>query len=105
MTTAFDRAISALFADPNLARNATYIPLSGPNKSVRIIMRAPDLYQNVGSSVIETPTVTLEVQVADCPALVVGDVFLIDKVKYIVHGEPRRDAEQLTWQVDVYDAA
>ncbi len=69
---------------------------------LRVIMRAPDMFQKVGSSIIDTPTQTLEVKVADCPSLTPGDQFLIGTTTYTVQGEPRRDELQLTWMVDVY---
>lgn len=102
--SAFDIAIKTLFADPNLGVDAVFIPQVGQNATVRIITRAPDTFQNVGSSVIETPTLVLEVQVADCPDLASGDQFIIGDTLYIVQGEPRRDEVQLTWKVDVHAA-
>ena len=102
MNNVFDTAIQALFSDANLAVEATFIPVSGANKAVRVVTRAPDLYQNIGQSVIHTPSLVLEVQVADCPTLTVGDKFLISQITYVVQGEPRRDSERLTWQVDIY---
>jgi len=102
--TAFNTAIKAIFADPNMAKDATYIPVQGANRPVRVVVRAPDMFENVGSSVIESASTTLEVQVSDCPDLAPGDRFLIDKTTYVVQGEPRRDSEQLTWQVDLYEA-
>lgn len=100
----FDTAMQVLFADRNLAIDATFIPILGANKEVRVVTRAPDLYQNIGQSVVQTPSFVLEVQVADCPTIVAGDLFLINKIKYIVQGAPRRDSERLTWQVDCYAA-
>lgn len=102
MMTAFSTAMTALFNDVNVSKPAFFLPVLGANRSVRVITRAPDLYQNVGSSVIETPTLVLEVQVADCPALVPGDQFMIDGVTYSVQGMPRRDSERLVWQADMY---
>jgi len=102
--SAFDVAIVALFADPNLATDATFMPQVGANASVRVILHAPDVFQKMGSSMIETPTTTLEVKVADCPSLAPGDQFLIGASTYTVQGEPRRDELQLSWQVDVYAA-
>lgn len=98
----FNTAIQALFNDRNLAIQATFIPLVGVSKAVRVITRAPDLYQNIGQSVIETPSLVLEVQVADCPTVSQGDQFIIDAITYTAQGEPRRDSERLVWQVDCY---
>ena len=98
----FDTAVATLFADQNMASDATFIPQNGANASVRVIIRAPDAFQKVGSSIIDTPTTTLEVLVSDCPLLAPGDQFLIGQTTYVVQGEPRRDELQLTWLVDVY---
>lgn len=98
----FNTAIQALFNDRNLAVDATFIPQVGVSKPVRVITRAPDVYQNVGQSVIETPSLVLEVQVTDCPAICQGDQFIIDAIAYTAQGEPRRDSEWLLWQVDCY---
>jgi hypothetical protein len=102
MSTVFETAIRTLFANPNLARDATYIPQQGNNRPVRIIVRAPDVFANIGDSVIDLPTLILEVQVSECPNPAPGDHFLIGQNSYVVQGEPRRDSEQLTWQVDLH---
>jgi len=100
----FATAIAALFADPNLGVDAIFTPVSGGSKTVRVITQAPDLFQPVGQSFIETPSLVLVVQVTDCPTLAQGDQFSIAAVNYKVQGEPRRDAERLVWQVDCYAA-
>jgi len=100
--TAFSSAIQTLFNDRNIAKDAFFLPMIGSNKSVRVITRAPDVYQNIGQSVIETPSLVLEVQVADCPSVVQGDQFMIDGITYKAQGTPRRDSERLIWQVDCY---
>lgn len=104
MTNVFGQAVRALFANSDLARNAIYVPPVGDNRPVRVIVRAPDVFADVGESVIGLPTLILEVQVAECPNPAPGDQFLIGQNTYVVQGEPRRDAEQLTWQVDLHAA-
>src|SRR5579872_3496722 len=100
--SAFDTAVASLFADQNLGSDATFIPQVGANVPLRVILRAPDMFQKMGSSIIDTPTQTLEVKVADCPSPAQGDQFLIGQTTYVVQGEPRRDELQLTWLVDIY---
>jgi hypothetical protein len=102
MVNAFTTACDALFADPNLGSAATFMPLAGGSSAVRVVTRAPDEFRDVSSSVVETPTMTLEVRVSDCPAIVVGDRFVINSVTYTVQGVPLRDDLQLIWLVDVY---
>ena len=98
----FDTAVATLFADPNMALDATFIPQVGENVPLRVVLRAPDAFAKVGSSIIDTPTQTLEVKVADCPSPAPGDQFLIGQTTYTVQGEARRDELQLTWLVDIY---
>lgn len=100
--TAFSSAIQTLFNDRNIAKDAFFLPMIGSNKSVRVITRAPDVFQDVGGSVIETPTLVVEVQVSDCPTIVPGDQFMIDGITYKTQARPRRDPERLIWQVDCY---
>ena len=100
--SAFDTAMQALFADGNMAVTATYVPVAGGSKLVRVVTRAPDLYQNIGQSVVQTPSLVLEVQVTDCPSLSSGDVFIINAVNYTVQGVPLRDELRLAWKADVY---
>ena len=102
MPTAFDIATATLFADPNLAQDASFLPKSGGLVWVRIVMRAPDTFAKVGSSFVESSSQILEVKTADCPLIVPGDQFQIGATIYTVQGEPRRDELNLTWQVDLY---
>jgi hypothetical protein len=46
--TALSTAIQALFNDRNLSKDAFFLPLIGINRAVRVITRAPDIYQNIG---------------------------------------------------------
>ena len=98
----FAIATQALFNDRNVSKDAFFLPMMGSNKAVRVITRAPDVYQNIGQSVIETASLMLEVQIADCPDLVAGDQFMIDGITHSVQGTPRRDSENLVWLVDCY---
>ena len=100
----YDIAIATLFADPNVAQDATFAPRIGATVPLRVIMRAPDIFQKMGTSTIETPTTVLEVKVADCPSLAPGDQFIVGGNTYTVQGEPRRDEFHLMWLVDVYEA-
>jgi hypothetical protein len=100
--TAFSTAMQALFNDLNVSKPAFFLPMMGVNRSVRVITRAPDIFQNIGDSVIESPTLVVEVQVSDCPDIVPGDQFMIDGITYKTQARPRRDPERLIWQVDCY---
>ncbi len=102
MPTVFDIATATLFADPNLAQDATFLPKAGGLTWVRIVMRSPDAFSKVGSSFVESSSHALEVKVSDCPLIVPGDQFQVGTTIYTVQGEPRRDELNLTWQADVY---
>lgn len=102
MANAFSVACDALFADPNLGGVATFLPLAGGSSTVRVVTRAPDEFESVGVSVVETPTMVLDVRVSDCPTIVQGDRFVINSITYTVQGVPLRDDLQLIWRVDVY---
>jgi hypothetical protein len=102
--TAFETAMQVLFNDGNLSKPAFFLPMLGVNRSVRVITRSPDLFQDVGQSFIETPSMIVEVQIADCPSINAGDQFMIDGITYSVQGTPRRDSERLVWLVDCYAA-
>lgn len=102
--TAFDTAMQVLFNDGNLSKSAFFLPMLGVNRSLRVITSAPDLFQDVGQSVIETPTLVVEVQISDCSSITAGDQFMIDGITYSVQGTPRRDSERLVWLVDCYAA-
>lgn len=102
--TAFSTAMQALFSDRNVAKDAFFLPMIGQNRSVRAITRAPDVFVDAGTSLMETPTMLVEVQIAECPTVVAGDQFMIDGITYKTQGAPRRDSERLVWQVDCYAA-
>lgn len=102
MANVFDTAMKSLFSDPNITTDAIFMPQIGQSKTLKVVTHAPDILQNMGSSVIETPTLVLEVQIADCPVISQGDVFSINGNNYTVQGQPLRDAQQLLWQVDLY---
>jgi hypothetical protein len=99
----FETAMDALFKDQNLAKTATFIPKNGPNKEVQVVTKSPDLYPAFGQSLVETPSLVLEVRYADCPRVKADDQFRIAAVTYQVQGEPRRDVDRLIWLVDVYE--
>lgn len=81
---------------------ATFVPQIGNSASVRAIKHAPDVFHNVGSSVVETPTTVLLVRVSDCPTIIRGDQFIIGTTTYTVQGSPVRDDLQLIWEIDVF---
>jgi hypothetical protein len=98
---AFGTAIDILFADPNLRDVAVYMPAHGASKEVYVISHKPDAFISVGDSFVATPTLMIDVRVADCPTVSSGDRFLIANRMYTVQGEPKSDGGNLAWRVDV----
>jgi hypothetical protein len=99
---AFSMALKILFRDKNISKEAIFYPKIGQNKTVRVILKQPDLYQEIGQSFIKTSTFLLEVQRSDCPILCEGDQFQMGTVLYTIQGQPLLDNENLIWKVDCY---
>lgn len=103
--SAIDTALSTLFADPNIARDATFTPAVGDPVPVRVVARRPDrVFGGFGETQLWASTTLIDVRVADVPAIARGDGFAIDGVDYVVQGEPVRDAERLVWTVEAVEA-
>jgi hypothetical protein len=99
--TAFAAAVDALFADPNLAREATYEPADGDPFPVRVIARRADAVADFGEARLWSETTRFDVRVSEVAAPRPGDRIVIDAATYIVQGEPVRDRERLVWTLDV----
>ncbi|HMQ66926.1 MAG TPA: hypothetical protein PKA33_18870 [Amaricoccus sp.] len=102
--TAFAAAVDALFADPNLAREATYEPADGDPFPVRVIARRADAVTEFGEARLWSETTRFDVRTSDVPAPRPGDRIVIDGTPYIVQGEPQRDRERLVWTIDTRPA-
>jgi hypothetical protein len=104
MATAFDVAMSAIFADGNMATPATYRAGGyGLAVTVPVLMRAPDLRQTWNAVAISSASVVIEVQVATIAAPASGDTFTIGATEYVVQGTPERDAAQLVWVIELVE--
>lgn len=102
---AFASAIDDLFADPNLARGATYrAGGAGDGMIVRVISRRPDQVLDFGETRVHTATTLFEVRVSEVPAPAAGDTLAIDGETFVIQGEPVRDAERLVWTLDTVPA-
>jgi hypothetical protein len=96
--TVFATAIDALFADPNLGRDAVYrAGGADPGIPVRAILRRPDQIGTFGETRLATETLVIEVRVNDVAAPGEGDTIELDGTVYVLQGEPIRDAERLVW--------
>lgn len=98
----FAAAIELIFADPNMAADALWLPAGvPPGQPVRVIRRAQDEVTDYGGARIWSETSRVDVRVSDVPAPAPGDVVEIAGERFTVQGEPLRDREQLVWAVDL----
>jgi hypothetical protein len=103
--SAFDLAVEDLFADPNIAKPATYrVGGIGDGISVRVITRQPDQEIEFGDISIHTATTIFEIMVSAVPTPAEGDTITMDDETFVIQGEPKRDAERLIWRLDTRSA-
>ena len=97
-------AIDNLFADPNIARDATYIADSGTPVLVRVVTRRSDEVTGFGDARLWSETTRVDLRVAEVPAPRPGDRVEIDGEAFLIQGEPVRDRERLIWTVHLRPA-
>ena len=103
--TAFAAAITRIFADPNMAVDATWLPGGvSPGSTIRAIRKAPDDLTTYGGARVWSETVRADVMVAQVPSPAPGDRIVIDGETLEVQGEPIRDRERLVWTLDLRPA-
>jgi len=101
MENAFAAATDDLFADPNIAADAVYLPHSGgAGSDVRVILKQPDEIASFGEAKIATETLVFLVRVAEIQDPEEDDMFLIEGKSYIVPGAPVADAMRLVWTLN-----
>jgi hypothetical protein len=98
--SAFAAAVDALFADPNLARAATWDPADGDPFPVRVIARRADAISDFGDARLWSETTRFDLRVREVASPRPGDRIVIEGAAYIVQGEPVRDRERLVWTLD-----
>lgn len=99
--TAFDAAVAALFADPNIGRDAVYTADGGPSVPVRIIARRADAVMEFGDARLWSETTRIDLRIAEVQNPRPGDRIEIDGEAFFIQGEPVRDRERLVWTVDL----
>jgi hypothetical protein len=105
MENAFAAAMDDLFADPNVAADAIYLPSSGgAGSDVRVIMKQPDEVASFGEARIASETLMLLVRVTEIKDPEQDDQFLIDGKSYVVQGAPAADAMRLVWTLNTRPA-
>ena len=99
--TAFAAIVDALFADPNIGREAVYIADGGAPVLVSIVSRQADAITDFGDARLWSETTRLDLRVADVANPRPGDRLEIDGDVFLIQGEPVRDRERLVWTVDL----
>jgi len=98
----FAQAVDALFADPNVGRDATWRAGGiGAGVTVRIVFRAPDAVANFGGGRFVAQSCFIDVRTLEVPNLATGDTFEIGTAIYVVQGEPLADDDNLIWSAEV----
>ena len=99
--TAFAAAMDALFADPNIGRDAVYIADGGVPALVRAVARRGDAISDFGDARLWSETTRIDLRVAEVPSPRPGDRIEIDGEAFLIQGEPVRDRERLVWTLDL----
>jgi len=102
--TAFDAAVAALFADPNIGRDAVYTSDGGAPVLVRVIARRADSISDFGDARLRSETTRIDVRISEVPNPRPGDRIEIDSEAFLIQGEPERERERLVWTVDLRPA-
>ncbi|NIY96798.1 MAG: hypothetical protein HWE39_23745 [Oceanospirillaceae bacterium] len=102
--TAFAAVVDALFADPNIGRDAVYVAEGGASMLIRVAARRADMVADFGDARLWTETTRIDLRVADVANPCPGDRLEIDGDAFLIQGEPVRDRERLVWTVDLRPA-
>jgi hypothetical protein len=97
-------ALAALFADPNVGRDAVYIADGGAPVLVRIVARRADRLTDFGDARLWSETTRIDLRVAEVPSPRPGDRIEIEGEAFLIQGEPIRDRKRLVWTVDLRPA-
>ena len=97
-------ALDALFADPNIGRDAVYTPEGGAPVLVRVVARRADAITDFGDARLWSETTRIDLRVAEVATPRPGDRIEIDGDAFLIQGEPVRDRERLVWTVDLRPA-
>ena len=100
----FAAAVGALFADPNMGRDAVYIADGGAPVLVHVVARRADAVTDFGDARLWSDTTRVDLRVAEVPNPRPGDRVEIEGGAFLIQGEPVRDRERLIWTVDLRPA-
>jgi len=100
----FDVMLDDLFADPHLARDATWrAGGAGDGVPVRLILRRPDETAAIFDVHATLPRLAAEVRASEVAAPAEGDLLSLDGADYRVRGA-ERDSERLLWRLSLEEA-
>ena len=102
--SAFAAAVGALFADPNMGRDAAYTSDGGAPILVRVVARRADAVTDFGDARLWSETTRIDLRVAEAPNPRPGYRIEIDGEGFNIQGEPVRDRERLVWTVNLRPA-
>ncbi|WP_439527837.1 head-tail joining protein [Pannonibacter sp.] len=97
-------ALDALFLDPNIARDATYIAEGAAPQLIRVVARRADALTDFGDARLWSETTRIDLRVAEIAAPRPDDRIEIDGDAFLIQGEPVRDRERLVWTIDLRPA-
>jgi hypothetical protein len=97
-------AIENLFADPNIARDATYVADGGAPRRIRVVTRRADDVTGFGEARLWSETTRVDLRVAEVAEPRPGDRVELGGEAFFVQGEPVRDRERLVWTVNLRPA-
>ncbi|MFC7703671.1 hypothetical protein ACFQXB_05635 [Plastorhodobacter daqingensis] len=99
--SAFAAVVGALFADPNVGRDAVYIADGGAPVLVRIVAGRADAISDFGDARLWSETTRIDLRVAEVGNRRPGDRIEIEGEAFVIQGEPVRDLERLIWTVEL----
>lgn len=99
--SAFSAAVDLIFADPNMAVDATWLRGGvAPAIPCRVIRARPDEIVDYGAARIVSASQRLDVRCAEVSDPARGDLILIGIERFRVQSQPRADRERLVWSID-----
>ncbi len=103
--TAFAAALDRIFGHADMATDAVWISAAtSEERTVRVIVRAPDRITGFGDARILSDTTTIDVRVGELPDPQPGDLIILGADSFVVQGGPIRDRERLIWTLDLRPA-
>lgn len=99
---AFSAATDALFADPNIARDAIWrAGGAGDGVAVRVVTRRPDQVVGFGDSRAVLPVMLIDVRRSELPNPASGDTVEVDGETFEIITMPTIDGMRLVWTCEL----